>query len=88
MEPTVITGILMMIGQFSGFMLSLVASPLVVIHPTYALAFFSLCCCVSGISAIIIDEDLKRLKFSQAKIAKNVIRLDALDECSMASSKR
>lgn len=67
-----------MLGQFSGFCLSIVASFIVVIDSVYALLFFGICCCISGICSIIIKEDLKRLEFSKAKLAKNVSRLDEI----------
>lgn len=78
MEQTVVTGVLMMLGQFSGFVLSIIASFIVVIHSTYALFFFGCCCVVSGICSVIIKEDLKRLEYTKNKLAKNVTRLDEI----------
>jgi hypothetical protein len=54
MEPTVITGILMMIGQFSGFWFGIIASFLSDIEPVYALCFFGTFCAISGVCSIII----------------------------------
>ena len=67
-EPTVVTGTLMMVGQLAGFFLAVIAGPLCSLSKGYAIGLFAVCGIVASICSLIIQEDLRRINFSKQKV--------------------
>ena len=53
-EPTVVTGTLMMVGQLAGFFLAILGGPLCGISKGYALGLFAVCGVIASICSIVI----------------------------------
>ena len=64
-EPTVVTGTLMMVGQLVGFVLAVVAGPLCSISKGYSIGLFAVCAIIASVCSIFIEEDLRRINFAK-----------------------
>lgn len=53
-EPTVVTGTLMMVGQLAGFVLAIIGGPLCGLSKGYALGLFAVCAVVASVCSIVI----------------------------------
>ena len=67
-EPTVVTGTLMMVGQLVGFVLAILGGPLCSLSKSYALGLFAVCAIIASVCSIVIDEDLRRFNFANQKV--------------------
>jgi hypothetical protein len=68
-EPTVVTGTLMMTGQIAGFFLAVGAGPLLTAEQKHlTIAMFAVCATIAAIMSLIIEEDLRRINFSKQNV--------------------
>jgi len=68
-EPTVVTGTLMMTGQLGGFLLAIAAGTVISkFGSSYAWILFSLLAFVASFCSLIIHEDLRKTNYTSKKI--------------------
>lgn len=70
-EPTVITGTLMMVGQLGGFILAILAGVVCDIGEqgaSYVWIMFTVLGIIASVCSIIIEEDLRKTHFAAKKV--------------------
>jgi len=80
-EPTVITGTLLMLGQLGGFIMALVAGFICDIGSqgaSYCWILFSMLAGIGSICSVFIEEDLRKTNFNSRKVESTTV--DRLDE--------
>lgn len=52
--------------------MALAAGPIIDMNQSYGIALFTFCTAIAGVFSIVIEEDLRRFKFTEKKLSVNI----------------